>query len=298
MHDLAETVRHWIRRILRLSSLKGPSFIQGVLIRCYLSRLNRAVRYFMDGVEETIFWGSKMQINTGEYLGFTVFLGEQDNSPEISKLVELSRDAKLFADIGGNIGLIAIPLAINSPNLEVHAFEPDIRNRLLFEKNLRLNPTIGERLKIVPKAVGELNGEVLFHSDSDNFGTGRIVAEKINATCSVISTTADAYFATLNRYPDLIKIDVEGAELMVLKGMKDILLHHPPFGIFVEIHSYSAPEPNLFKEEIRHILMSSGYRLYHPYIGEKLEQALWEDPAQWPMHFPLLALHINWHKTS
>ena len=125
-------------------------------------------------------------------------------------------NCEVLLDIGSNFGLYSLTAAKNIDNLkEVHSFECDKRNYSHLWANIRLNDLYN---KITPHflAVGESSREVNFVQASEkNTGTSRI--DK-SGEVTVNQVSLDGYLDVRSRAG--VKIDVEGAELNVLLGMK------------------------------------------------------------------------------
>jgi FkbM family methyltransferase len=136
-------------------------------------------------------------------------------------------------DVGANIGLYAVPLAdrVGKSGL-VCAFEPDTRNLGA------LREAIGPRsnIKVFALALGDRGGEVLFATSGT---TGHIVANADSGTAGVMVplTTGDA-LANCGEapVPAVIKIDTEGAEYLVLRGMEGLLSNDALRTVVVEVH--------------------------------------------------------------
>lgn len=143
---------------------------------------------------------------------------------ENSLVEQLIADAKsmngdIFIDIGANIGLYSLNAALHFPEMEVHAFEPDQRNLAHLHANLFLN-NLQDRVKVHPVALSDHEGEVRFHRHSaDNPGRSSVSAD---GNLRVAVTRLDNLVAVRDR-KIVIKIDVEGHELAVLKGMSRLL---------------------------------------------------------------------------
>jgi len=60
---------------------------------------------------------------------------------------------------------------------------------------------------------------------------------KITGTVEVNVTTLDSFLKG-KRYPDFIRMDVEGYEYNIIKGMKNILKKESPLRIFIELHPH------------------------------------------------------------
>jgi FkbM family methyltransferase len=106
-------------------------------------------------------------------------------------------------------------------------FEPDEGNRKIVEKNTILNDS-GD-FDVIEKAVWSSTGQINFRSESSE--NSRVDE---NARAEVETITLDD-FQEKEPTPDIIKIDVEGKELEVLKGGEATLKEHQP-DIFIEIH--------------------------------------------------------------
>jgi FkbM family methyltransferase len=164
-----------------------------------------------------------------------------------------------FWDVGANIGLYSLFFLSCRANGSVLAFEPDVRNLQLFNRTVRRN--VLSSIKIVPKAVAGQTGEMTFILDDITGATGTIIPNNLatlDRYCAtpksmrVQTTTLDEQFRE-NQGPDLIKIDVEGAELSVLEGGRSMLERSLPV-IF-----YRAA---INRGETATLLSNLGYRLF------------------------------------
>jgi FkbM family methyltransferase len=126
---------------------------------------------------------------------------------EMGFLLHFLRPEDLFVDVGANVGSYTI-LAGASVGARVIAFEPDEQAFGWLERNVALNK-LG-RIEARREAVGAQPGTVRFTSGHD---TGNRIDPAGPVT--VPMTTLDAASSTA---PALIKIDVEGYELDVLRG--------------------------------------------------------------------------------
>lgn len=145
-------------------------------------------------------------------------------------------------DVGANLGYTALLLArAVGPDGKVIAFEPEPRNLTRLAGHLAANPE-GRRVAIVPAAVGEREGAGRLHLHrSTSMGKLEGAAGRdrgYQGTALVRLVSLDRY-ASRNRPPILVKIDVEGAEAMVLTGMRRTLDRVRPV-IFLELHGPKA----------------------------------------------------------
>lgn len=155
-------------------------------------------------------------------------------------------------DAGANIGMSVIYFKQLYPHAEIVAFEPDKSIAKYLRQNIA---SFGlTNVTVIEKALW--NEETTLQFCSDGSDGGRIVTE---ADCStIISIPATRLRNYLTRTVDLLKIDIEGAELTVLADCKD-LLHHVKH-LFVEYHSFVGKTQQLGK--LITLLEESGFRLY------------------------------------
>lgn len=145
----------------------------------------------------------------------------------------LLRDGGLFADIGANIGSYTL-IAAEQERATVVSFEPHPRT---FEQ-LRANVELNQRrnVTLVNMAVSDRDGEVRL-SDGGVSSTNHLVGDG-HAAIKVPCTRADSWFAAHGRAPSVVKVDVEGFELEVLRSFGNLLASVEV--VLVEINGLSA----------------------------------------------------------
>jgi FkbM family methyltransferase len=128
---------------------------------------------------------------------------------------------RTFWDLGANIGYFSL-CAARDARL-VRAFEPEPSNLQLLRRNVEMNDF--DNIEIHQLAVGAENGTVELYRDTTE-GSGRhsLAADSGHdgESCSVSARTMDALVEEYEE-PDLVKIDVEGAEGRVLEGAMETL---------------------------------------------------------------------------
>jgi len=155
---------------------------------------------------------------------------------EINKLIRISLKAGETAlDIGGNIGLQSLRMSQCVGNEgKVIAVEPLGYLQEKFRRNMALNKA--ENITLLPYALSDEEGEVEFTIDSSSWNQGtfslnknapgaekQVVLIKIPDSVPEVSSLEAVH---------LIKIDVEGFEFQVLRGLKQTIEKHKPRIIF------------------------------------------------------------------
>lgn len=146
---------------------------------------------------------------------------------------QLIKTGDVVLDIGANIGFHSFYFAeLVGQYGKVIAFEPIVINYDTLQKNLNLN----KFSQIIPinKALGNVNATMDIHIDSNvkNPGAFNLMEEGIKNT-KIECIKGDDYLEENKiKQINLIKIDVEGYELEVLKGLKKSILMFNPIIIF------------------------------------------------------------------
>lgn len=148
---------------------------------------------------------------------------------------------QVFWDIGANIGFYTWLLMSSNYEMESVLFEPDPNNISLLQKTLKYSHLT--KVKIVPNAISNLVGEANFAVDLITGATGtletpeqtfieRYYGEKPKSV-NVQTITLDSLLDCEHiNSPDLIKIDVEGAEHKVFDGGMKLIAKYQPIIIF------------------------------------------------------------------
>ncbi len=136
----------------------------------------------------------------------------------------------VFFDVGANVGIIAFSTAMHRPRARVFAFEPEPVSFLALSKTKALNSV--HNVDLLPVGLGEASGLKTFFIDKANYGGHSLDrAQVINDAypSSILVSTVDtvAQMTGITRM-DVMKIDVQGLELEVLKGaLQTIAKFHP-----------------------------------------------------------------------
>lgn len=156
----------------------------------------------------------------------------------VANLLEELHSDDVFFDVGANYGFYSCFAASVIGGNRVYAFEPNPLNIERLRRNHELNGTSG--VHIVEKALSDSIGEVPFDRPSwyrTWSGTSGI-RDPEKSSYSVEAITGDALCRQVTvSTPSVLKIDVEGAEMRVLRGCSDTLSEPECRAVFCEIHS-------------------------------------------------------------
>lgn len=196
-------------------------------------------------------------ISVRERVGFLAFGCDRP----IKLLAQRILSAGDFAvDIGAHVGLVAKPLAqIVGPKGRVYAFEPDPSLCKLLARNVRSQPQI----RVNQAAISERTHTATFYlHPTSGMSNSLVNAWEGSSPVTVRCYSLDDWLALESIHKvSLVKIDVEGAEPLVLRGMKGIMQSpHKP-----HIISEFCPG-NLggreAENEIFELLLQHGYKVY------------------------------------
>jgi FkbM family methyltransferase len=164
--------------------------------------------------------GCSMYVDLRSSIGRGLFATGTFDSEAIAPALAALAPGATYIDIGANVGFYAI-LARQTVGASgtVHCFEMDPRPLRMLRKTVaRFGYT---NIEINHAAVSNKNGEVFFAPAADH-GHSRIVPG--GGTRAVRSVTLDAWAAARRiARVDVIKIDVEGAEMLVLEGASEVI---------------------------------------------------------------------------
>jgi FkbM family methyltransferase len=159
-------------------------------------------------------------------------------------------------DIGANLGLFAFPAALKARH--VYAFEADIDLVIAMRRSISLNRL---PVSIVNGAVSNCDGEANFEISRYGRAMNRlegigkwhddmiVKSELRRVPTFKLDTMARSVAA-----PDVMKIDVEGAEFDVLTGASDVIKNHRPVILIEVAHD--------IRHDVRHFFEHHGYELF------------------------------------
>jgi FkbM family methyltransferase len=145
-------------------------------------------------------------------------------------LSEMNVSLKCAWDIGGNMGLYALALREQFPGIRIHTFEPVEENLRFLRQNILMN-NADQAIIVHPAGIGEVDERIPMglpkHRESENTGLySRFYGDldfgkEIVGDCQIVS--GETALQMCAEPPDIVKIDVEGAELSVLTALTPVI---------------------------------------------------------------------------
>ena len=173
------------------------------------------------------------------------------------------RRGDVVLDIGAACGYYTLLAAqLTGPTGRVVSFEPDPRNVAFLQQHVTLNRL--PQTTVLQLALAEQSGRARFGGGTGT-GTGRLCD---NGAFDVTVRRLDDIAAQLNLSPTHLKIDVEGAELQVLRGGEQTIRTQRPT-LFLSLHPAAAPN---LRENCYDLLARWGYDL-QPILGDDLAKS-------------------------
>jgi FkbM family methyltransferase len=223
--------------------------------------------------------GSRMRLDLRSFERIAFFLGQYDDR-EIRGLVRLLDPGSVVLDVGANIGFYSISILMRQrsrSDLHIHAFEPVPQNFARLCYHIEANG-LRHNITAVNVALGSHAGQICMQmTDRGRTSSGNAVQVASEGNGSLPGQSM-AQLTTLDEYAvrhdlatcDLVKVDIEGAELGFLKGGEAFLSRTRPV-IFSEYNPASAAEFGYELQDISALVRPWTYRTYLPTRDGRLE---------------------------
>lgn len=222
-------------------------------------------------------------VETG--LGFGLYIdpmdsyGFQNAGPgyerhEVETFKRLVKPGDRVFDIGANMGYFTILFSrLVGPAGHVMAFEPDEESLLLLQKNIELNHA--KNVQVFPVALSEKASEGILYRCPFNVAMHRlypsVCCDTEGKTVSVLRGDDLGLGA-----PDFVKIDVEGFELPVLRGLENTLHRNSSLFLLSEFSPLSMLEAGYHPREFLTFVKHLGLRLM-VLSGDEWKAAEWRE---------------------
>lgn len=173
-------------------------------------------------------------------------------------LSALAARSRVFLDVGANVGLYTLALAATRPDLTVVAFEPVPRVFEALRRNVALNGLSNVRLSAA--AVSDRTGTQPLFVPAGGVPVEATLLSGLRANTSRIEVPTVTIDRAVEQYGlpgvDLVKVDVEGCELAVLRGTAATIAAHTPTFVCEILHGVGTGA------EIALHMSALGYRFF------------------------------------
>lgn len=205
-----------------------------------------------------------------EYIGRSLYAYGEWSGDECEKLVSLANG--LCIDVGANIGFMSMALATK---YNVVAFEPQSELFDLLDEN------VPENVRVYNVALGSKNGIAhmpkIRYGDKGNYGGVGIVKNSGFGTVPVEMRTLDSFgFSDVG----LIKIDVEGYELEVLKGAVETINKYSPVLYVEDDREDKRASLRAFIRDLGYKIEEHHPRLFRPNNFMRNTTDIWDKPYE------------------
>jgi len=198
--------------------------------------------------------GSDIHLLAADYMHRHIYFFGQYEPSTTRFLQSIATPGWTFLDVGANAGYFSL-LAhdLGGSGSSIHAFEPNPRLADLLERSAASKPGI----HVVRAACSDTTGPVDLHLSTTEGNTGLStlrtdVLDRSAARIVVSAVTLDEYCQEHAIRPDLMKIDVEGHELDVLRGAGAVLASHTLRAVICEFAPERAEVNPLFELMAEH----------------------------------------------
>ncbi|HRP53615.1 MAG TPA: FkbM family methyltransferase [Fluviicola sp.] len=220
--------------------------------------------------------GVNLQLDIHDYVSHYLYFQFLDQSH--LKLMSLVKKDAVVLDIGTNYGTTILQFAqlVGEAGL-CFGFEPDPINFKICQENLRLNHF--KNIQVENCGLGHVAGTFeLVVDTASNRGGNRIGIDSVGKETHQVSVVPlDDWIKDKNLTKvDLIKIDVEGYEMNVLKGAKEMLQKFKPM-LFIELDDSNLKLQGSSSKELVSFLTFLGYGIQH---AENKQVILETDPFE------------------
>lgn len=211
--------------------------------------------------------GGELFLESNSFSGWSEMVSGTYDSFIYDEIKKMNADDKVIWDIGAHFGYHSLSFSsIVGEKGHVYSFEPNPFNIERFRLNVARNPALDKRITLNTNALSDTNGKSTFIFSNDVDGSRSSGSHLIGATAPLLGYTylnfsrqdvetikIDSLIAGSGiKIPDIMKIDVEGAELLVLNGASAFFERHKPI-IFMEVHNI------LMMFYVQRFLISHGY---------------------------------------
>ncbi len=205
-----------------------------------------------------------------------------------------SKNEITIVDAGANLGFYSIFYSLIE-GVNVISFEPFPETFKYLEQNISSNKIsnikpleMGLFSETTEMSIGSPNAfnfysfftKLFKFTDKDQAGCASVFTSEKTAPVAKFIKGDDCPELKMQKNIDLIKVDVEGSELFVLKGLEEIILKNKP-ALIIEFSKHALLAANVSPEEIWNYLRDLGYSKFNV-CGANYSANMWKSMQQIP----------------
>jgi FkbM family methyltransferase len=193
--------------------------------------------------------------NSGGYPGYSLGTTEPEEQEAFERLV---CEGMTVFNAGANIGFHAVILArLVGPSGHLVCFEPFPQSAAAVRRNLELNG-FSDRAKVVESAVSDAEGEAVLslHGGTAEFSISKPRSRDADGEIKVSTVSLDGVASSFGLVPQVITLDIEGAEIDALRGSSELIAKYRPTFV-IELHWLQQKLADFFATELH----PRGYRI-------------------------------------
>lgn len=213
-----------------------------------------------------LFDGSSFEYPIKSAIGCYLFTGMFEPA-EVAFVQENLKLGDIFFDVGANAGIFTVIAAKKiGPNGHVYAFEPGESELKLLKHNIAANNLTN--VTVVESAVSNKSGTaqfaVCYDGAMNSLAKTDHPGQKIKAWQTIETISLDEFVEKMNiNKVNLIKIDVEGAEQLVIEGGAATFASQEQLMILLEAANLNASSFNYSVWDLLSKLIDMGFNMYY-----------------------------------
>lgn len=223
---------------------------------------------FANGSKVTSLAGYTAEFSTDTFTEFERVHSLMNEDSVIKDMLSEVESGDTFYDIGANIGIYSAFFKLAANEGEAIAFEPHPDNQQSIKENSFLNSV---EIRIIGVALSDKDDQLLLQQIGEEAGAGehQLTEKKTGEGIEVDVVPLDRSIIKENiDPPNIVKIDVEGAEQKVIAGAKETFSAENCRVIYCEIHSEKLSDFDSSERELKRLLSDYGYTITETYGGE------------------------------
>ncbi|MFC1760448.1 FkbM family methyltransferase [Planctomycetota bacterium] len=200
--------------------------------------------------------------------------GLLESEPETIRWIDSFEEDTVFYDVGANVGTYSLYAGTVKKNVKVYSFEPFSANYFLLNKNIELNQ-LNKSVTGFPIAIAGESKIDLLHMKTTDIGTAE---KQFGTNDDYLGGTFDSVFEQgmvgcsitdlVNRhefkFPNYIKIDVDGLEEEIVVGSKDVFTDKRLKSVLIELSMKRKEE----LDRVHKFFYDNGFQLESTSPGE------------------------------